>query len=235
MYKNKKILGLITARGGSKSIPNKNIAVLAYKPLIYYTIDASKNSEFLTRTIVSTEDEAIAKICREHGAEVPFMRPTELAQSNTPHIPVLQHALKLLKENNVEEYDYVMILQPTSPFRTSEDIDESIKKAVDTDADSVMSMVELVDFDPHKIKKIEEADRIEPMFEDEGEQSGRRQDGEKMYKRNCAIYLTKVEHIMNNDLFGKVSRSYLMPEERSLDINEPNDLNLAEFMLSQTK
>ena len=233
MYKNKKILGLITARGSSSSIPKKNIALLAGRPLVSYTIEAAKKSQLLTRTIVSTDNEEIATICRQSGVEVPFMRPAELAQHDTPHIPVVKHALQWLKENTNEEYDYVMILQPTSPLRTAEDIDIAIKKVVDTGADSVMGMIELTDFDPVKIKKIDTEDIILPMFAEEGPQSARRQAGAKAYKRNCAIYLTKTEHIMNNDLFGPVSRAYIMPAERSLDINEPFDLKLAEFFLSK--
>lgn len=230
MYKDKKILGLITARGGSASIPKKNIALLAGRPLIWYTIKAAKNSQLLTRTIVSTDDEEIATIAREHGADAPFMRPAELAQHDTPHLSVVQHALQWLKDQQGEEYDYVMILQPTSPLRATADIDESIKKAIDIEADSVMSMVELVDFDPSKVKKIED-DTLAGMFADEGIASARRQHGQKAYKRNCAIYLTKVDVIMRGDLFGKISRPYIMPPERSVDINEPFDLELAEFLL----
>lgn len=230
MYKDKKILGLITARGGSTSIPKKNIIPLSGKPLIWYTIDAAQKSALLTRTIVSTDNEEIASICRGHGADVPFMRPSELGRDDTPHIPVVQHALQWVKENQNEEYDYVMVLQPTSPLRAAEDIDAAIRKAVDTGADSVMSMIELVDFDPVKIKKIED-DAIRPMFREEGMQSGRRQYGQKAYKRNCAIYLTKTSCIMRGDLFGATSRAYVMPRARSMDINEPLDLQFAEFLL----
>ena len=230
MYKNKKILGLITARGGSTSIPNKNLAPLLGKPLIWYTIRAAQKSQLLTHTVVSTDSEEIASICREHGTEVPFLRPSELAQDDTPHLPVVQHALEWLKAHEGQEYDYVMILQPTSPLRIAEDIDEAIKNAVDTDADSVMGMVALSDFDPRKVKKIV-GGVIASMFEDEGAQSARRQRGQEAYKRNCAIYLTKTGHIMNGDLFGPVSRPYVMPAERSIDINEPHDLAYAEFLL----
>ncbi len=233
MYKNKKILGLITARGGSTSIPKKNIVSLAGKPLIWYTIEAAKNSRLLTRTVVSTDDEEIAAVAKEYGAEVPFMRPSELARPDTPHMPVVQQALQWLKEQQGGTYDYVMILQPTSPLRAAEDIDNAIIKAVDTGADSVMSKVELVDFDPRKIKRIED-DVILPMFKDEGSQSSRRQEEKKAYKRNCAIYLTKTDLIMRGDLFGQVSRPYIMPPERSIDINEPFDLELAEFLLSKS-
>jgi N-acylneuraminate cytidylyltransferase/CMP-N,N'-diacetyllegionaminic acid synthase len=232
MYKNKKILGIITARGGSKGIPGKNIKELGGKPLIAYTIEAANKSNYLTRTIVSTDYKEIAEVSKKYGADVPFLRPAELAQDKSTSMEVVQHALNWLKENEGEEYDYLMILQPTSPFRTAEDIDECIKKIVDTGADSVMSMVELVDFSLKKLKRIEN-DLILPLVEDEGKQSSRRQDLDKLYKRNCAIYLTKTDLIMKGDLFGQVSRPYLMPEERSVDINKPVDFELAEFLIER--
>jgi len=232
MYKEKKILGVITARGGSKGIPRKNIKDLCGKPLIGYTIDAAKTSKFLTRTIVSTDDQEIAEVARACGGDVPFMRPNELAQDKSTSLPVVQHALGYLKENANEQYDYIMILQPTSPFRTAEDIDACIQKIVDTNADSVMSMVELSDFSPKKLKKIEN-DRIVALLQEEGQTSEFRDADVKVYKRNCAIYLTKVEYLLENDLFGKVSRPYIMPEERSLDINIPIDFEMAEFFMKR--
>ncbi|MBI1999165.1 MAG: acylneuraminate cytidylyltransferase family protein [Parcubacteria group bacterium] len=232
-YKNKKILGVITARGGSKGIPGKNIKELGGKPLIAHTIEAAKKSALLTRCIVSTDDENIAEISREYGADIPFMRPAELAQDNSTSMEVVQHALETLTNDFGEEYDYLMILQPTSPLRTADDIDACIRIAVDTDAGSVMSMKELDDFSPKKMKKIENG-VILPYFEEqEGKESSRRQDLSKMYKRNCAIYLTKTECIRRGDLFGKISRAYLMPEERSVDINKPIDFELAEFFLKR--
>lgn len=230
MYKDKKILGVITARGGSKGIPRKNIKLLAGKPLIAYTIEATKKSKHLTRCIVSTDDQEIADISRKYGADVPFIRPAELAQDRSSSMGVVQHALKWLKENQGEEYDYLMILQPTSPLRAGKDIDECIKKIVETKADSVMSMAELVDFSLKKLKKIDN-DLILPLVEDEGAASSRRQDAEKVYKRNGVVYLTRVELIMQGDLFGRVCRPYIMPGEKSIDINEPIDFKLAEFWL----
>ncbi|MBI4118598.1 MAG: acylneuraminate cytidylyltransferase family protein [Parcubacteria group bacterium] len=229
-YKDKKILGLITARGGSKGIPRKNVKELFGKPLIAYTIEAAKESKYLTRSIVSTDDEEIAAVSREYGADIPFMRPSELAQDKSTAMEVTQHALEKLRSDFGEVYDYVMILQPTSPLRTSEDIDNAIVLAVDTNADSVMSMKELDDFAPKKVKKVEDG-VIAPYFEDEGKESSRRQDLAKMYKRNCAVYLTKTEYIQQGDLFGKISRAYCMPEERSVDINRPIDFEMAEFWL----
>jgi len=234
MYKNKKILAVITARGGSKSIPKKNIKNLAGKPLIAYTIEAAKKSRFLTRTIVSTDDAEIMRIAKRYGADVPFTRPAEFAQDTSTSMEVVQHALRWCKEQKKETYDYLVILQPTSPFRTAEDIDECIKLAVEKKADSVMSMKELDDFAPKKIKKIQNG-KILPYFEDEGRESSRRQDLEKMYKRNCAIYLTHTRHIARGDLFGKKSHAYIMPEDRSLDINKPADFELAQFLTKRKK
>jgi CMP-N,N'-diacetyllegionaminic acid synthase len=229
MYKNKKILAIITARGGSKGILRKNIKLLAGKPLIAYTIEAAKKSKYLTRCIVSTDDKEISNISEQYGADIPFLRPDELAQDESKSIDVIIYTVNKLEEYE-KKYDYVMILQPTSPLRTSEDIDECIKKIVDTEADSVMSMMELSDFSLKKLKKIKN-DKIEPYVEDEGFESSRRQDLRKVYKRNCAIYLTKKNLIMQSDLFGKDSRAHIMSNESSVDINELFDFKLAEFLL----
>lgn len=231
-YKNKKILGVITARGGSKGIPGKNIKLLAGKPLIAHTIEQAKQSQFLTRTIVSTDSEEIMGVAKQFGADVPFQRPAELAQDDTPHVPVLKHALQWLKENENQEFDYLVNLHPTSPFRTAEDIDNCIKKAVDTGADSVVSVIELANFSLKKLKKIEN-DLILPLMEEEGGTAMPRQQVEKVYKRNAAIYVTKADLILQEDMYGKVCRPYLMPESRSLDIDEPYDFELAECWMKK--
>jgi CMP-N,N'-diacetyllegionaminic acid synthase len=231
MFKGKKILGVITARGGSKGIPRKNIKDLAGKPLIAYTIEAAKESKFLTRTIISTEDNEIADISKKYGGDVPFMRPAKLAGDTSTSIDAVQHTITALNERG-EEYDYIMILQPTSPLRISEDIDACIKKIIDTGADSVMSVMELDDFSIKKLKVIED-DIIKPLAEDEGMVSSRRQDMVKVYKRNTAIYLTKTSFIIKGDLFGKISRPYLMSAERSIDINRMIDFEIAEFFLTK--
>lgn len=232
MYKNRKILGVIPARGGSKDVPRKNIKNLGGKPLIVYTIAAAKKSKRLTYFLVSTDNVEIAKMSRELGASVPFMRPSELAQDWSEGIQVIQHAVNFLKENRNEQYDYVMILQPTSPLRVAEDIDRCIEKIVDTESDSVMSMVELSDFSLKKLKIIRD-DLIFPLVEEEGKTSAPRHSLEKVYKRNCAIYLTKTEFIMQGDLFGRISRPYVMPRERSVDINTLADFELAEFYVGK--
>lgn len=232
MIKQIKVLGLITARGGSKSIPHKNIKELHGKPLIAYTIEAAQKSKLLSHTIVSTDDGEIAELAKQYGADVPFLRPAEISKDESTSFEAVHHALTWLKENGGETYDYVLILQPTSPLRIASDIDASIVIAAETGADSVMGMVELTDFSLKKLKKIEDG-IILPYGEAEGKFSSMRQHLDKVYKRNAAIYLTKVSCLLGNDLFGKVSRAYIMPEERSVDINKPVDFELAEFFLKK--
>lgn len=231
MHKHISVLGVITARGGSSGVKRKNVQYILNKPLLAYTIEAALQSKLLTRTIVSTEDDEIANIAKEYGAEVPFIRPEELATDNARSIEVIQHALRMTADEGIQ-YDYVMILQPTSPLRTSEDIDNCIAIASETDADSVMSMVELTDFSLPKLKKIENG-IIVPFITEEGLQPEHRQASEPVYKRNTAIYLTKTEIVLKGDLFGKVSRAYIMPCERSVDINTATDMALAEFFLQR--
>lgn len=232
MYKNKKILAVITARGGSKGIPRKNIKEMNGKPLIAYTLLVAQQSKYLTRVIVSTDDEEIAQMSREYGGDVPFLRPEEFARDNSTSLSVIQHALRWLKENAGEEYDYGMLLPPTAPLRLSEDVDNVIQKIVDTGADSVMSMMKLTDFSLKKLKKIEN-DQILPMLFDEGTDISFRNDSEPIYKRNASIYITKTECLLQGDLFGKISRPYIMPQERSVDINEPIDFIIAESLLKR--
>ena len=234
MYKGKTTIGIITARGGSKGIARKNIALLCGKPLIHYSIEAAKASKHLTRCIVSTEDQEIARIASAAGAEVPFTRPSALAQDESTTIDVLQHALRWLKDTEGKTYDYVLVLQPTSPLRLVTDIDACIAKITETNADSVMSMVQLHDFSVKKLKKIED-DRILPLLEEEGKFSESRRASIPVYKRNTAIYLTRTDLILRGEMFGALSRPYVMPSERSVDINEPHDLDLAEFWMRKLR
>lgn len=226
-----KTLGIITARGGSKGISDKNIKELMGKPLIAYTIQAAKESKLLTRTIVSTDSEEIADIARNYGADVPFMRPAELATDTALALDVLNHAVDELKKNG-EEYDYIMMLQPTSPLRIGEDIDACIRMAEEKGADSVFSMKKITDFAPQKLKIIENGE-IKPYMEAEKGQSDPRHKGPEVYKRNCAVYLTKTELIQAGDQFGEKSFGYIMPEERSIDINDPVDFELSEFWMKR--
>lgn len=219
------VLGIIPARGGSKGIKNKNIVFLARKPMIAYTIEAAREARLLSRCIVTTDSELIAEVSREHGAEVPFIRPEYLARDETPTLPVIHHALDMLGES----YDAVLILQPTSPFRSALDIDTAIEMMAQTpEADSVISVVRVGDNHPARMKSIRDGWLIDPPFAEQTE-GQRRQDLPALYLRNGAIYLTRTSVIREqNSLKGSKSLAYVMPELRSVNIDNEIDLLFAE-------
>lgn len=221
---NFKVLGIIPARGGSKGIKKKNLAPLVGKPLIAYSIESALAANSLHRTIVSTDSDEIAEVCKALGADVPFMRPAVLAQDDTPTLPVIQHALDTLQDT----FDAVMILQPTSPFRSPADIDAAVEMlAANADADSVISVVKVGDNHPARMKLIRDGWLVDPSFAEETE-GQRRQDLPEMFLRNGAIYLTRTEVIMKrNSLKGNRSLAYVMPEFRSVNIDSEMDLLVA--------
>src|SRR5688572_6686860 len=154
-----KVLGIITARGGSKGIPGKNLKALAGKPLLAYTIETARRCTALDRVILSTEDEAIAAAGRDLGCDVPFMRPLDLAHDETPHLPVIQHATRWMQERVNYQPDAVMILQPTSPLRSAEDITAAVLLLERSGADSVLSVNEVpVHSHPLRTLRIGDAD-----------------------------------------------------------------------------
>lgn len=229
------ILGVITARGGSKGISNKNIRELDGKPLIVYTIDAAKKSKLINHLIVSTDDKEIADICIKHGADVPFMRPKELALDTTPHQLVMEHAIDFYEKKHNIKIDYTVVLQPTSPFRTVDDIDGTIQKLIDTGADSAVSIVEVQStYHPIKIKKLE-GDYIQPYSVPEIEGT-RRQDLPTAYRRSAALYCMRRDLIMvDKRLYGDKIAGYIVPKDRSIDIDYPFDWIEAEYMLNELK
>jgi len=234
MKKKYNILGVITARGGSRGIPGKNIKILGSKPLIAYTIDAAQKSNLITHLIVSTDDEEIAAVCKKYGADVPFMRPKELAQDTTPHLPVMQHAIETVEERLGTKFDYAVILQPTSPFRTVDDIDRTIQKLIDTDADSAVALVDIDNSHPMKAKRLE-GDTVLPytMSETEGT---RRQDLPVAYKRSGAVYVMRRDILMDqSSLYGERVVGHVVPKERSVDIDDEFDWLKAEYMLDKLK
>lgn len=229
------ILCVITARGGSKGIPGKNIQLLGGKPLIAYSIDAAKKSSLITHTIVSTDDQEIADVAREAGGEVPFLRPAELATDIAGHVGVMQHATAYMENALSLTFDYVVIFQPTSPFRTTEDIDGTIQKLIDTQSDSVVSLVELESaYHPMKIKRLD-GDRVLPYCMEEPEGT-RRQDLPKAYRRSSAVYAMKRDLLMNKGkLYGDSVAGYVTPPERFIDIDTALDWERAEAMVQSLR
>jgi len=224
------IIAIITARGGSKSIPRKNITSVGGKPLIAWTIETALRSPSLNRVVVSTDDPKIAEIAREWGAEVPFLRPAELSRDDSPHIPVLVHAVEWLETNEGSKVDYVLLLQPTVPFRTTEDIEGSVQLIIKKDADSIVSVCEAPSH-PFLVKRINQDETLQHFIEiPEGYLA--RQKLPPAYVLNGAIYLVKRDVLINSETF-QTDRTYpfFMPPERSLDIDTQWDLYLANLIL----
>ncbi len=230
-----KVIGIITARGGSKSIHKKNIADLAGKPILAYSVDTALKSG-LTDVILSTDDEEIAEVGRIYGVKVPFMRPAELAGDDVKHVPVLIHALQEYEKITGQTYDYILTIQPTSPFRAVEDIDMAIEIARKNQPDCVVSLEKFTDLSLEKVKYLNEGGLVESAFQDEKNLEGLpRQSRRALYRRNGAIYLTKREILLNGSVYGEKILGFEMPPERSVDINGPIDLKFAEFLLSSAK
>lgn len=219
------IVGLIPARGGSKGIPGKNLALVAGRPLIEWTCAAATASATLTRCIVSTDDPKIAEIARAAGIDVPFMRPDEIAQDATPMIDVVRHALEELGGP-----DAIVLLQPTSPLRTHEHIDLAVRLWQTEHADSVVSVVEVPHaFTPSSLMRLTDG-RLKPAHSDL--EPTRRQDKEPLVARNGpAVVVTSREVIRQGSLYGANCRALEMPRAASVDIDTTYDLELADYLL----
>jgi CMP-N-acetylneuraminic acid synthetase len=226
-----RILGIVTARGGSKGIPHKNIVPIAGRPLLAYTAQAALASRALTRTVLSTDDEAIAEAGRACGLDVPFMRPPELARDDTPTIPVLQDVVRSLEAQG-ERYDAILTLQPTNPLRLPSDIDGAADLLERTGADSVISFVDTGERHPARMKFIDPDGRVtDPPFA-EAFEGQRRQDLQRLFLRDGSIYLTRRDVLMERgSLKGDDCRAWLMPEDRSCNVDTPFDLFLVEQLL----
>jgi len=233
LYKDKNILGLIPARGGSKGLPRKNIKPLLGKPLISWTIEQALASKYLDRIIASTDDKGIADISKKYRAEVPFIRPKELAEDNTKGIDVVLHAVDWLKENDKRrQYDLIMLLQPTSPLRATEDIDKVIELLFLKKAKAIVSVCE-VDHHPLWVNTLPEDGCMKDFIRKEI-MNKNRQELPVFYRLNGAIYLAYCNYLKQCKSFmGKETFAYIMPKERSIDIDNKIDFELAENMLKK--
>ncbi len=227
-----KILGIIPARGGSKGVPGKNIRPLAGQPLIAYTIYAAIASG-IDEIILSTDDQVIADIAQFYGARVPFVRPADLSSDTAKSIDVAIHGLKTVEHIDNCQYDAVILLQPTAPFRSAEDIRESISILENCpDADSVISVVDVQAHHPARMKYLEKGILIDTPFCEEYENQNR-QELRPMYIRNGAIYLTRRETLLGGSFKGKKCMAHVMPEIRSSNIDTINDFELAEWIFNK--
>lgn len=225
MFNNLKILAVIPARGGSKGVPRKNIRELGDKPLIAWTINAAQKSEYIDLLVLSSEDEEIIAVAKKYGCEAPFRRPNELATDNAPGIEPVLHAVKEIGLT----YDYLVLLQPTSPFRTTEDIDGAIVRCLQYKADSCVS-VSQAQKHPAWMHTLDQNEMLIPWMD---VQNGwPRQQLETVYTLNGAVYVIKTSVLLEQRKFiipGK-TLAYPMPPERSLDIDSEFDFLLCQLM-----
>ena len=230
MYLKKKILALIPARGGSKGIKNKNITLLNEKPLIAYTVEAAVKSKYIDKVVVSTDSIKIAETAKEYGACIPFIRPIELAQDSSKTIDVVIHAIGELNKNG--DYDCLILLQPTQPLRNEKDIDGALEEYFKKGEKSLVSISEVNDH-PLLIRHIDSTGDLKKLLNVSS--TCRRQDMPKYYRVNGAIYINKILDINNNTSFNDNEIPYIMPQERSVDIDEPIDMVIAEYYLGNNK
>lgn len=219
-----RVLAVIPARGGSKSIPKKNIVPLCGKPLIYYSIREAHAALRIDATLVSTDSEEIAAVAREFGADVPFLRPSELSGDTSRDIEFLAHALTYVRNERGWDPEYVAYLLPTTPTRTAADIDAALNVLLESRADSVRTVVETGHFNPYKMwVNRDGGNTIEPLFP-EGMKAMPRQALAKTYMPVAALYATRASLIDEGILWGSDVRMSEFPVERFVDIDYPKDL-----------
>lgn len=229
MYKNKRILAIIPARGGSKGIPHKNIIPLSGKSLIVYTIEAALASGRFDDVIVSTDDDQIAYIAMRNGASVPCLRPSYLAEDTSKTVDAVLYTVDYLKKAG-KIYDIVVLLQPTSPFRDANDISNAIDLFIDNDLESLVS-VSPVSEHPLLIRKMDINMKLNKLINCDS--SVRRQDFPPYYIINGAIYINYVDDINSNTSFNDNLSGYLMDSEHSIDIDDSLDLLIAEVIINK--
>lgn len=230
MYKSKRILSLIPARGGSKGIKDKNIIEICGYPLIAYSIMASSGSKYIDSTVVSTDSVKIAKIAKAYEASVPFMRPAALASDYAKTIEVVLHAIDML-ELKGERFDVLILLQPTQPLRTSDDIDAAIECFFERGECSLVS-VSLAEDHPLLLRTVDAKGNARPLLNENS--TCRRQDMKDYYKVNGCIYINRISELSGETSFNDNQAAFVMKPEHSVDIDEMKDICLAEFFLKSS-
>lgn len=225
------VLGIIPARGGSKRVLRKNLRLLGGKPLVAWSIEACQGTQTLSRIVVSSDDEEILQLAATYDSRLPLRRPAELATDVSMAIDFVRHALATLEAAGEGPFDVVVIVQPSSPLTTAGDIDAVVRLLLDSGADSAASVME-VEHALHPFKlKVMQGDRLLPYLEEE---RGRMAAHElsKVYVRNCSVYASRRRVHDAGRILGDDCRGYVMPRERSIDVNDELDLRFAEFLLA---
>lgn len=228
------VLAIIPARGGSKSIPKKNIVPLGGKPLIAHVIETALRAPSVSRVVVSTDDEEIAAVSREHGADVPFMRPPDLARDDSPTLPAIEHAVAWLDSNEGYKPEIIVLLQATSPFTSEAEIEEAFRLLESRpDADAVTTVIEAPhNFHPYNIRRINEDGTVVFMMEKEHFLHTTRQSKPKTYAFGNAYVFRRQTLVEQKSLFGRKCLPVVIDPLLAFDINDPHDLIVAEAIIS---
>ena len=225
MIQGKKILALITARAGSKGVVKKNIRPVMGKPLLAWTIDAAHSSKYIDRLVISTDGEEIMSVARTYGCEVPFVRPPELSSDISASVDVVVHAIHMVGQG----FDIILLLQPTSPLRTTADIDNAIEQFANSGASSLISVNEAEE-SPCSFFSIEN-NALLPFISSE-KRPARRQDLPTYYVANGAIYILEINTFMSQKSFLFLdTQAFVMPHSRSIDLDTEQDFQYLEFIL----
>lgn len=225
MINGNKIIAIIPARGGSKGLPGKNIRILGGKPLIAWTIEAAHGSRYLDRVILSSDDDEIISVAAEYKCDIPFKRDSNLAADDTPSIEVVIDALK-----RCPGYDWVVLLQPTSPLRTFEDIDRTIEQLATLNASACVTVCE-AEQSPYWMFVLGDEARLLPIIP--ASNFTRRQDLPPAYVLNGAVYIARIDWLLNERTFlSKDTVAYIMPSARSIDIDTEQDIHNIRFVTS---
>ena len=228
MINGKRCIGIIPARGGSKRLPGKNTMMFYGKPLIFWSIEAAIKSEFIDCVVVSTDDEETIDISKKFGASIPFVRPDIISTDSATSIDVVRHAIDFLKQSG-DCYDYVVVLQPTSPLRTSEHVDDAIHEFVDKNANCVVSVTK-AGHPTEWINEVDDSGSLKNFILDDKKKS---QDYSDKYILNGAIYIIKESLISeyNSMIIPKKGFAYIMKQKDSIDIDNFFDLQVAECFM----
>lgn len=222
------VLGLIPARGGSKGVPRKNLRTVGGKPLIAWTVAAARRAKTVDRVILSSDDAEIAEVARAYDCDIPFMRPAELATDDAAMLDVVRHAIRSLEET----YDYVVLLQPTSPLRTAGDIDAAVELCHSARAPACVSVCEPEKSPFWNYYRCDGA-ALFPILPEPEKNAARRQELPPTYVLNGAIYVARSDWILDRRGFvGEGTLGYVMPRERSIDIDREMDIVIVEALLS---
>jgi N-acylneuraminate cytidylyltransferase/CMP-N,N'-diacetyllegionaminic acid synthase len=229
------VLALIPARGGSKGFENKNIKILHQKPMIGYTLDCAKsalNSGVIDKIIVSTDSPEIANVVNDLGYRVPFMRPAHLATDDATQMDVIMHAMEWSEEND-KKYDYLLYLQPTSPLREPQDIKNAVRLLNEKQANAIVSVTRISDHHPLWMNTLPEDGDLKDFLRPEIKNTNR-QELPEYYRLNGAIFIARWDYLkQNKDWYQENCFAYIMPEERSVDIDSEVDIAVAEFLLKK--